>query len=57
MNSHEHFQRQALHALAEMKKGGQGFELGTVRDYFARLAALGQGRGRKPRKPRLTRVV
>ena len=40
MKSHEHFQRQALHVLAEMKKGGQGFELGTVRDYFARLAVF-----------------
>ena len=56
-NLRKQFQQDALDALAGMKQSGKGFELGEVRNYFAKLAAFREGQGSKPRKPGMTEVV
>ena len=47
----------AQDAGRQMTEAGRGYELGEVREYFAKLAAFRSGQSGKPKKPRLTKVV
>lgn len=53
----EKFQKDSEDALRNMQSTGMGHELGAVRDYFAKLALYRQGKGLRPKRPAMTKVL
>jgi len=51
------FSQDAHDAGRQMTEAGRGYELGEVREYFAKLATFRSGQSGKPKKPQLTKVV
>ena len=51
------FQQDAADALRNLRASGMGHKLSTVRDYFAKLALFRQGKGPRPRRPAMTKVI
>lgn len=53
----EKFQQDSADALRNLQSSGMGHELGAVRDYFSKLAAFRQGKGARPKRPAMTKVI